>query len=123
MAACMQWQNVFNFAPAFVNRKRSLKDRGVAQLASVLAWGARGREFESHHSDGPLRETGAVFLLLLKPAEASVAPSKTKSDSRIQLLANRANKVLKTGDNTRIDNGIVVREIFLSYHIPEQAYI
>ena len=25
--------------------------RGVAQLASVLAWGASGREFESHHSD------------------------------------------------------------------------
>ena len=25
--------------------------RGVAQLASVLAWGARGRVFESHHPD------------------------------------------------------------------------
>lgn len=27
------------------------KDRGVAQLASVLAWGASGRQFESDHSD------------------------------------------------------------------------
>ena len=26
-------------------------DRGVAQLASVLAWGASGRQFESDHSD------------------------------------------------------------------------
>jgi hypothetical protein len=26
-------------------------DRGVAQSASVLAWGARGRQFESDHSD------------------------------------------------------------------------
>ena len=25
--------------------------RGVAQLASVLAWGARGRKFESSHPD------------------------------------------------------------------------
>jgi len=25
--------------------------RGVAQPGSVLAWGARGREFESHRSD------------------------------------------------------------------------
>ena len=27
------------------------KNRGVAQLASVLAWGASGRQFESDHSD------------------------------------------------------------------------
>ena len=26
-------------------------NRGVAQLASVLAWGARGRKFESSHPD------------------------------------------------------------------------
>jgi hypothetical protein len=26
-------------------------DRGVAQLASALAWGARGRTFESYHPD------------------------------------------------------------------------
>ena len=25
--------------------------RGVAQLASALAWGARGRTFESYHPD------------------------------------------------------------------------
>ena len=25
--------------------------RGVAQLASALAWGARGRKFESYHPD------------------------------------------------------------------------
>ena len=25
--------------------------RGVAQFGSVLEWGSRGREFESHHSD------------------------------------------------------------------------
>lgn len=31
------------FAPA--------KPRGVAQLASVLAWGASGRPFESDHPD------------------------------------------------------------------------
>ena len=28
-----------------------LQNRGVAQLASVLAWGASGRQFESDHSD------------------------------------------------------------------------
>ena len=28
-----------------------VNDRGVAQLASVLAWGASGRQFESDHSD------------------------------------------------------------------------
>jgi hypothetical protein len=27
------------------------KNRGVAQLASALAWGARGRKFESSHPD------------------------------------------------------------------------
>ncbi len=27
------------------------ENRGVAQLASVLAWGARGRKFESSHPD------------------------------------------------------------------------
>ena len=40
------------FAP--VKGKRFLKHRGVAQLASALAWGARGRKFESSHPD----ETG-----------------------------------------------------------------
>jgi len=27
------------------------RNRGVAQLASALAWGARGRKFESSHPD------------------------------------------------------------------------
>jgi hypothetical protein len=27
------------------------QNRGVAQLASALAWGARGRKFESSHPD------------------------------------------------------------------------
>ena len=27
------------------------RNRGVAQLARVLAWGARGRQFKSGHSD------------------------------------------------------------------------
>ncbi len=31
--------------------KFALHYRGVAQLASVLAWGASGRQFESDHSD------------------------------------------------------------------------
>ena len=30
--------------------------RGVAQLASALAWGARGRKFESFHPDEKKRE-------------------------------------------------------------------
>ena len=30
---------------------RRNKNRGVAQLASALAWGARGRKFESFHPD------------------------------------------------------------------------
>lgn len=29
----------------------AVKIRGVAQLASALAWGARGRKFESSHPD------------------------------------------------------------------------
>ncbi len=35
------------FFCTFVNEK----NRGVAQLASALAWGARGRKFESFHPD------------------------------------------------------------------------
>ena len=37
----------------------SKRDRGVAQLASVLAWGARGRKFESSHPDYLKRQIGA----------------------------------------------------------------
>ena len=32
--------------------RRFKHNRGVAQLASALAWGARGRKFESFHPDG-----------------------------------------------------------------------
>ena len=34
-----------------------LRHRGVAQLASALAWGASGRPFESVHPDNSLRAT------------------------------------------------------------------
>ena len=34
---------------------QSKKNRGVAQLASALAWGARGRKFESSHPDNTQR--------------------------------------------------------------------
>ena len=34
-----------------VGKKQRLKIRGVAQLGSVLAWGARGRRFKSGHPD------------------------------------------------------------------------
>jgi hypothetical protein len=43
--------------------KRSGINRGVAQLASVLAWGARGRKFESSHPD--LEKQG--FQVFWKP--------------------------------------------------------
>ena len=45
------------FAPAFEEKKHffltvnAIKVRGVAQLASALAWGARGRKFESSRPD------------------------------------------------------------------------
>lgn len=43
------------FAPRFkkdaIIFRKIMLNRGVAQLASVLAWGARGRVFESHHPD------------------------------------------------------------------------
>lgn len=35
-------------------------ERGVAQLASVLAWGARGRKFESSHPDVQKKVTDLV---------------------------------------------------------------
>ena len=38
------------FASAF-KEKTTKQDRGVAQLASALAWGARGRKFESSRPD------------------------------------------------------------------------
>ena len=41
------------------------KDRGVAQLASALAWGARGRKFESSHPDHKKRDVFASLFLCL----------------------------------------------------------
>lgn len=38
------------------------KDRGVAQLASVLAWGARGRKFESSHPDLKINHLQTCFV-------------------------------------------------------------
>lgn len=43
------------FAPDF-ERRNHLQDRGVAQLASALAWGARGRKFESSRPDNDGKE-------------------------------------------------------------------
>ena len=40
------------------------KDRGVAQLASALAWGARGRKFESSHPDQIKKETRLRLFFL-----------------------------------------------------------
>ena len=37
-------------------------NRGIAQLASVLAWGASGRAFESHYSDKPPNKLAAFFM-------------------------------------------------------------
>jgi hypothetical protein len=44
------------------------QNRGVAQLASALAWGARGRKFESSHPDQAkpqllTRQVIAVFFI------------------------------------------------------------
>ena len=40
-----------NFAGKFYCVTFAKQNRGVAQLASALAWGARGRKFESSHPD------------------------------------------------------------------------
>ena len=37
--------------------------RGVAQPGSVLAWGARGRVFESHRPDQSIEEFKEFFKL------------------------------------------------------------
>ena len=39
--------------------------RGVAQLASALAWGARGRKFESFHPDETKQKRGALLLFFV----------------------------------------------------------
>ena len=38
--------------------------RGVVQLASILAWGASGRPFESGHSDNKVVRDGDFFLFV-----------------------------------------------------------
>ena len=38
-------------------------NRGVVQLASILAWGASGRPFESGHSDKKAAEISAAFFV------------------------------------------------------------
>ena len=45
--------------------------RGVAQLASALAWGARGRKFESSHPDNFKTYTNP-FTRLTKPDIQSI---------------------------------------------------
>ena len=49
-------KNIPNFAAA--NR-----NRGVVQLASILAWGASGRPFESGHSDKRATEFSAALFV------------------------------------------------------------
>ena len=39
--------------------------RGVVQSASILAWGASGRPFESGHSDNKVVRDGDFFCLLI----------------------------------------------------------
>ncbi len=47
-----------NFATQLQPGTNPVLFRGVAQLASALAWGARGRKFESSHPDN--KETQSV---------------------------------------------------------------
>ena len=52
----------------FKSKKRyNVRSRGVAQPGSALAWGARGREFESHRSDHFI--DNRCLLLANKPAK------------------------------------------------------
>ena len=50
-------------------------NRGIAQLASVLAWGASGRAFESHYSDTKTAFK-AVFFYALYSVTGSAAIGK-----------------------------------------------
>ena len=67
------------FCTRFQRKKLTVIVRGVAQLASALAWGARGRKFESFHPDnfskGSLSvsyEKAPFFICPLAP-DATVA--------------------------------------------------
>ena len=62
------YQKARTFAPLF---KTTTNNRGIAQLASVLAWGASGRAFESHYSDKPLRKSTAFFVPIFKKYRAT----------------------------------------------------
>ncbi len=46
---CFIFKKILHCLNAFLHLHHIF--RGVAQLASVLAWGARGRKFESSHPD------------------------------------------------------------------------
>ncbi len=63
-----EWEVVNKLANLVINRyNRQRQSRGVAQPGSALAWGARGREFESHRPDH-LLVTSALFPILLDHA-------------------------------------------------------
>ncbi len=58
-------------------------NRGVVQLASILAWGASGRPFESGHSDKKAAEFSAAFFvsfrrLLRKKSVSKSIENQTK---------------------------------------------
>lgn len=42
--------------------KRGAVNRGVVQMARALAWGARGRTFESCHPDHSRRDSPKVLI-------------------------------------------------------------
>ena len=53
-------KNIRIFAAAI---RKNTCNRGVVQLASILAWGASGRPFESGHSDKRAAEKSAAFFV------------------------------------------------------------
>ena len=60
-------ENIRIFAAA--NRKFTC-NRGVVQLASILAWGASGRPFESGHSDKRAADFSAALFVWMPPQKA-----------------------------------------------------
>ena len=54
--------------------------RGVAQPGSALAWGARGRVFESLRPDHILKKDQAIsgLVLFLRPGGAKLAQNSAK---------------------------------------------
>ena len=64
--------------------------RGVAQLASALAWGARGRKFESSHPDIEKKRStvSAVLLLLLRHRVAQFLRRFARYRIGISFIAN-----------------------------------